>query len=147
MVRVEKKIELRTEDFNIRLNEKAQEKRRSTSTTAARVAKEIKCYAKKRMGTCDVRIDPFLSKIILIKGFGGALDMKIRMSVKKSTSILEMGNRPLYYTLVTYVNTPPEEQRQEQIAKKAKIQTGIPQRMLHTVSESELAEDKSSDGA
>ncbi len=71
--------------------------------------------------------------------------MRIRMSVKKNTSILEMGDRP-FYTLVTYVKTP-EEEWQELLAKTAQAQTLIPQRRLHTVSESELAENKSSDGA
>ena len=97
------------------------------------------------MGTCDVRVDPNLSKAIWFKGSRGALDMRIRMSVKKNTSILEMGDRP-FYTLVTYVKTP-EEEWQELLAKTAQAQTLIPQRRLHTVSESELAENKSSDGA
>ena len=97
------------------------------------------------MGTCDVRMDPDLSKVIWSKGSRGALEMRIRLSVKKNTCIMTMNDRPLY-TEVTYVKTP-EELWQELLAKTAKAQTQLPQRRLHTVSESKLAEYKSSDGA
>ena len=84
------------------------------------------------MGTVDVRIDANLTKAIWTKGSRGVLNMRIRMSRTKNESIREMGDRP-YYTLVTLVKTP-EEMFQELLAK---AQANIPQRRLHTVSESD----------
>ena len=141
-----------TKDCTFRLNKKARERGiLFQSSTAARVTKvglhqrrlkskkvhfqEIKAYAKKLMGTLDVRIDANLSRAIWTKGSRGALNMRIRMSRTKNESVREMGDRP-YYTLVTYVKTP-EEEFQELLAKTAQTQAEIPQRRLHTVSESD----------
>ena len=135
MVPVEKQTEM-TKDCTFRLNKKAQERGiLFQSSTAARVTKEIKKYAKKQMGTLDVRIDANLTKAIWTKGSRGALNMRIRMSRTKNESIREMGDRP-YYTLVTLVKTP-EDMFQEFLAKTVQTQAKIPQRRLHTVSESD----------
>ena len=65
-------------------------------------------YAKKQMGTLDVRIDPDLKIAILAKGQRGELRMRVHLAKKKNEMSKEMGDWP-YYTLITQVKTPEEK--------------------------------------
>ena len=80
-------------------------------------------YAKKQMGTLDVRIDPDLKKAILDKGQRGELEMRVTMAMMKNEVLREMGDRP-YYTLVTQVKTP--EERFEDFLLKHRLKTTSP---------------------
>ena len=72
------------------------------------ISKELKMYAKKQMGTLDVRIDPDLKKAILAKGQRGELEMRVHLAKKKNEVLKETGDWP-YYTLITQVKTPEEK--------------------------------------
>ena len=65
-------------------------------------------YAKKQMGTLDVRIAPDLKTAILAKGQRGELRMRVHLAKKKNEMSKEMGDWP-YYTLITQVKTPEEK--------------------------------------
>ena len=65
-------------------------------------------YAKKQMGTLDVRIDPDLETAILAKGQRGELEMRVHLAKKKNEVLKETGDWP-YYTLITQVKTPEEK--------------------------------------
>ena len=65
-------------------------------------------FAKKQMGTLDVRIDPDLKTAILAKGQRGDLEMRVHLAKKKNEELKEMGDWP-YYTLITQVKTPDEK--------------------------------------
>ena len=65
-------------------------------------------YAKKQMGTLDVRIAPDLNTAILAKGQRGELEMRVHLAKKKNEVLKEKGDWP-YYTLITQVKTPEEK--------------------------------------
>ena len=65
-------------------------------------------YAKKQMGTLDVRIDPDLKTAILAKGQRGELEISLQLSKKKNEVLKEKGDWP-YYTLITQVKSPEEK--------------------------------------
>ena len=72
------------------------------------ISKELKMYAKKQMGTLDVRIDPDLKTAILTKGQRGELGMRVHLAKKKNEVSKDLGDWP-YYTLITQVKTPEEK--------------------------------------
>ena len=80
-------------------------------------------YAKKQMGTLDVRVDPDLKNAILDKGKRGELEIKVTMAIKKNQVLREMGDRP-YYTMITQVKTP--EEKFEDFLLKHRLKTPSP---------------------
>ena len=71
---------------------------------AARAVREIKLFAKKAMGTSDVRIGTDLNKAVWANGVKGtAKRMRLRLSRKRNDN--EDAKEKLY-TLVDHVNVP-----------------------------------------